>query len=82
MKRAAGQTRRDPTIHMCSCASAPAPPREESPAEPCAEPCDVHTKPKILPIEIAWERVEEATNNKLKRYVLDAGRRTSGCGTL
>ena len=53
-----------------------------SPAEPCAEPCDVHTKPKILPIEIAWERVEEATNNKLKRYVLDAGRRTSGCGTL
>ena len=65
-------------------ADLPVPPRPpvRSPAEPCAEPCDVHTKPKILPIEIAWERVEEATNNKLKRYVLDAGRRTSGCGTL
>ena len=44
----------------------------ELPAEPRAEPRDVLTKPKILPIEIIWERVEEATNNKLKRYVLDA----------
>ena len=30
------------------------------------------TKPKILPVEIRWARIEEARGNAPKRYVLSA----------
>ena len=40
--------------------------------EPDDEPRDVLTKPKILPIEIKWERIEPARANRLERYVISA----------
>ena len=36
------------------------------------QPRDVLTKPKILPIEIKWERIEPARANRLERYVISA----------
>jgi hypothetical protein len=32
----------------------------------------VLTKPKILPVEIKWERIEDGRHNRPKRYVLSA----------
>ena len=40
--------------------------------EPRGSSRHVLTKPKILPVAIEWERVEEATGRKRKRYVLSA----------
>jgi hypothetical protein len=36
------------------------------------KPRDVLTKPKILPVEIKWERIEDGRHNRPKRYVLSA----------
>ena len=39
---------------------------------PRNDPRHVLTKPKILPVEIKWERVEPAARHKSTRYVLSA----------
>ena len=45
---------------------------EQQEDEQGVEPRDVLTKPKILPVEITWTRVEDARGRKPKRYVLSA----------